>query len=73
MTRGLKMYQKFGESNQWQFEILNYQKQILEVVKEAFKLQEKIFSSLKYESGVHRVQRVPQTETQGGYIHQLPL
>ena len=29
-----------------------------------------IYSTLKYESGVHRVQRVPDTETQGRYIHQ---
>ena len=31
---------------------------------------EDVYGILKYESGVHRVQRVPQTETQGGFTHQ---
>ncbi len=34
---------------------------------------EDVYGTMKYESGVHRVQRVPQTETQGRSILQLPL
>ena len=63
----LKMYQKFGEYNKWKFEILNYQETNIGGCKEAILsfTGKNVFSSLKYESGVHRVQRVPQTETQG--------
>ena len=63
----LKMYQKFGEYNKWKFEILNYQETDIGGCKEAILsfTGKNVFSSLKYESGVHRVQRVPQTETQG--------
>ena len=63
----LKMYQKFGEFNKWKFEILNYQETNIGGCKEAILsfTGKNVFSSLKYESGVHRVQRVPQTETQG--------
>ncbi len=63
----LKMYQKFGEFNKWKFEILNYQETNIGGCKEAIIsfTGKNVFSSLKYESGVHRVQRVPQTETQG--------
>ena len=63
----LKMYQKYGENNQWQFEILSFQETNIGGCKEAILSfsGKNVFSSLKYESGVHRVQRVPQTETQG--------
>ena len=63
----LRMYQKFGEINNWKFEILNFQETNIGGCKEAVLsfYGKNVYSSLKYESGVHRVQRVPQTETQG--------
>ena len=63
----LRMYQKYGELNKWKFEILNFQETNIGGCKEAILSfsGKNVFSSLKYESGVHRVQRVPQTETQG--------
>ena len=63
----LKMYQKYGESNQWKFELLSFQETNIGGCKEAILSfsGKNVFSSLKYESGVHRVQRVPLTETQG--------
>ena len=63
----LRMYQKYGEINKWKFEILSFQETNIGGCKEAILSfsGRNVFSSLKYESGVHRVQRVPQTETQG--------
>ena len=63
----LRMYQKYGEINKWKFEILSFQETNIGGCKEAILSfsGKNVFSSLKYESGVHRVQRVPQTETQG--------
>ncbi|MBF97124.1 MAG: Peptide chain release factor 1 [Alphaproteobacteria bacterium MarineAlpha9_Bin4] len=63
----LRMYQKYGENNKWKFEILSFQETNIGGCKEAILSfsGKNVFSSLKYESGVHRVQRVPQTETQG--------
>ena len=61
------MYQKYGEINKWKYEILSFQETNIGGCKEAILsfTGKNVFSSLKYESGVHRVQRVPQTETQG--------
>ncbi len=63
----LRMYQKFGELNKWKFEILSFQETNIGGCKEAVLsfTGTNVFSTLKYESGVHRVQRVPKTETQG--------
>ena len=63
----MRMYQKFAELKGWKQEILNFSETNIGGCKEAiisFTGQD-VFSTLKYESGVHRVQRVPQTETQG--------
>ena len=62
-----KMYQKFSESLGWTFEIL--EKSITEVggIREStVNIKGKgVFCQLKFESGVHRVQRVPETESSG--------
>ena len=62
-----KMYEKVCLNNKWSFEIINISKSDAGGFKEVILLIKgnNIYSYLKYESGVHRVQRVPQTETQG--------
>ena len=59
----LRMYQRYAERQGWRFEILDASESGIGGVKEAIALIEgdKVFSKLKHESGVHRVQRVPQT------------
>ncbi|MCB2093686.1 MAG: peptide chain release factor 1 [Rhodobacteraceae bacterium] len=66
----LRMYQKHAEQQGWQFQILALAETELGGVKEATAriAGEGVFARLKYESGVHRVQRVPETES-GGRIH----
>ena len=61
------MYQKFSDSKKWNFEILSISETGLDGIKEVIcNISGKnVFSQLKYESGVHRVQRVPLTETSG--------
>jgi len=62
-----KMYEKVSYKKKWKLEIISISKSDAGGLKEviaAIKGQN-IYSSLKYESGVHRVQRVPDTETQG--------
>jgi peptide chain release factor 1 len=63
----LRMYQRYAESQGWRFEILELQESDLGGVRDvvAHVQGEGVFAKLKYESGVHRVQRVPETETQG--------
>jgi peptide chain release factor 1 len=63
----LRMYQRYSERQGWRFEILDASESGIGGVKEAIALIEgdKVYSKLKHESGVHRVQRVPQTETSG--------
>ena len=63
----LNMYQKYSDNNKWKFEILSISETGLKGIKEVIcNISGKnVFSKLKYESGVHRVQRVPQTETSG--------
>ncbi len=65
-----RMYQRYGESKGWKIEILDEHLTDLGGVKEVVaSIQGKnVYSLLKYESGVHRVQRVPETES-GGRIH----
>ncbi len=62
-----KMYEKVCLNNRWSFEIINISKSDAGGYKEAILLIKgnNIYSFLKFESGVHRVQRVPETETQG--------
>jgi peptide chain release factor 1 len=66
----LRMYQRFAESQGWRFEILEEQATELGGVREAVAAVTGpgVFARLKFESGVHRVQRVPETES-GGRIH----
>lgn len=66
----LRMYQRYAEANGWKVEIIEEQTTELGGVKEvvAHIKGENVFARLKYESGVHRVQRVPTTES-GGRIH----
>ena len=63
-----KMYTRYCESKGWRVQITNYSEGVIGGYKEiVFSVsgEEGIYGILKYESGVHRVQRVPQTETQG--------
>ena len=62
-----RAYQRYAESRRWKFEVLEYDESELGGVKGAVgEITGKgVFARLKYESGVHRVQRVPATETQG--------
>jgi peptide chain release factor 1 len=66
----LRMYQRHAEAQGWRFELLDLQSTELGGVREAVaRIEgEGVFARLKYESGVHRVQRVPETEA-GGRIH----
>lgn len=66
----LRMYQRYSESQGWAFEIIEEQSTELGGIKEvvAHVKGDGVFARLKYESGVHRVQRVPETES-GGRIH----
>lgn len=63
----LRMYGRYAEKQRWRFEIMDASESGIGGVKEAIALIEgdKVYSKLKHESGVHRVQRVPQTEASG--------
>lgn len=63
----LRLYTRYAESNRWKVELLDVNEQGNGVFKNiTFEIKgEGAFSRLKYESGVHRVQRVPTTESQG--------
>ncbi|NBO63258.1 MAG: peptide chain release factor 1 [Acidobacteria bacterium] len=63
----LRMYQRYAEQQGWRFQIADVSETGLGGIQkgEAIIEGERVFSKLKYESGVHRVQRVPQTETSG--------
>ena len=62
-----KMYEKVSNKKKWMMEIISISKSDAGGLKEVIATikGKNIYSSLKYESGVHRVQRVPDTETQG--------
>tara|TARA_B100000700_G_scaffold221988_1_gene244496 strand:+ start:2325 stop:3398 length:1074 start_codon:yes stop_codon:yes gene_type:complete len=62
-----KMYEKVSNKKKWKLELINISKSDAGGLKEVIALVkgQNIYSTLKYESGVHRVQRVPDTETQG--------
>ncbi len=66
----LRMYARYAERQGWKMEIMDAADTGVGGLKEAFAMIEgdKVFSKMRYESGVHRVQRVPQTET-AGRIH----
>jgi peptide chain release factor 1 len=62
-----RMYTRYAETRGWRIEIMNTSDAAAGGVKEVVALVSgnRVFSSLKYEGGVHRVQRVPATEAQG--------
>ena len=61
------MYQKYAATRAWRFEVMDYDDSGLGGIKSATAeiTGKSVFARLKYESGVHRVQRVPATESQG--------
>jgi peptide chain release factor 1 len=66
----LRMYQRYAENRGWKFNIVQESLTELGGIKEVIaNIQgDNVFARLKFESGVHRVQRVPETES-GGRIH----
>ncbi len=62
-----RMYSRYAESQGWKVEVMESSPASMGGVKEIVAAIQgnKVYSKLKYESGVHRVQRVPDTETQG--------
>ena len=62
-----RMYSRYAEKKGWKVEILSAHETGIGGFKEIIALisGDKVYSRLKYESGTHRVQRVPETETQG--------
>jgi len=66
----LRMYQRYAEARNWRLEIVEMSETELGGIKEVIAniKGDGVFARLKYESGVHRVQRVPTTES-GGRIH----
>lgn len=66
-TELMKMYRHFADANRWKIEEVNMNYTELGGAKElVFMITGKgVYGKLKYESGVHRVQRVPETESQG--------
>ena len=63
----LKMYQLYAEKNNWIFTVINYSEGTSGGYKEIICSVEggDVYGKLKFEAGAHRVQRVPETETQG--------
>ncbi|TDT77548.1 peptide chain release factor 1 (bRF-1) [Litoreibacter halocynthiae] len=66
----LNMYRRYAEARGWTFDLIEYQESELGGVKAvtAHIKGQNVFARLKFESGVHRVQRVPVTES-GGRVH----
>jgi peptide chain release factor 1 len=62
-----RMYSRYAESQRWKVEVLSTSESGVGGLKEVIAMisGDRVYSRLKYESGVHRVQRVPQTEQQG--------
>jgi peptide chain release factor 1 len=62
-----RMYTRFAEQHRWRVEVLSASESGVGGLKEVIAIieGERVFSQMKYEGGVHRVQRVPATETQG--------
>ncbi len=63
----MRMYSRYAERQGWRVQVLDVSESGIGGIKEAILLieGERVFSKLKHESGVHRVQRVPQTEASG--------
>jgi peptide chain release factor 1 len=63
----MRMYMRYSERQRWRVQALDVSESGIGGIKEAILLIEgdKVYSKLKHESGVHRVQRVPQTESSG--------
>ena len=63
----MRMYMRYAETKRWKVDVTDANYSSVNGIKDATLMIEgdKVYSRLKYESGVHRVQRVPQTETQG--------
>ena len=63
----MRLYMRYAEANKWKVEMLDVNEQGNGIFKNVtFEIKgDGAFSRLKYESGVHRVQRVPTTESQG--------
>jgi peptide chain release factor 1 len=63
----MRMYMRYAETKRWKVDVTDANYSSVNGIKDATLLIEgtRVFSRLKFESGVHRVQRVPQTETQG--------
>ena len=63
----MRMYIRYAETRRWKVDMTDANYSSVNGIKDATLLIEgnKVYSKLKFESGVHRVQRVPQTETQG--------
>ncbi|MEK6303681.1 MAG: peptide chain release factor 1 [Acidobacteriota bacterium] len=63
----VRMYTRYGERQKWRVQVLEASESGIGGLKEAILLIEgtRVYSKLKHESGVHRVQRVPQTEASG--------
>jgi peptide chain release factor 1 len=66
----LRMYQRYCEARGWTFDVIEEQQSEIGGIKEVVVhiKGEGVFACMKYESGVHRVQRVPETES-GGRVH----
>ncbi|HWZ43243.1 MAG TPA: peptide chain release factor 1 [Candidatus Saccharimonadales bacterium] len=62
-----RMYNRFAETQRWKVEVLSTSESGVGGLKEVIAIIEgrRVYSRMKYESGVHRVQRVPETEQQG--------
>ena len=62
-----RMYNRYAETHRWKVEVLSTSESGIGGLKEVIALIEgdRVYSQMKYESGVHRVQRVPATEQQG--------
>ena len=62
-----RMYTRYAETQRWKVEVLSVSESGVGGLKEVIAIFEgqRVYSRLKYESGVHRVQRVPETEQQG--------
>jgi peptide chain release factor 1 len=62
-----RMYTRFAEQHRWKVDVMSLSESGVGGYKEIIAIIEgdRVYSQLKWESGVHRVQRVPQTETQG--------
>src|SRR5450755_4779223 len=62
-----RMYNRYAETQKWRVEVTSMSESSAGGLKEVIALVsgDKVYSRMKYESGVHRVQRVPQTEQQG--------